>query len=84
MATVTVTPAARKELARLPKDVHRRVSIALNRLRDWPHVSGVKALSGNLAGRYRVRIGEYRVRFHVEGDTVIVEKIGKRGDFYDD
>jgi mRNA interferase RelE/StbE len=84
MATVTVTPAARKELARLPKDAHRRVWKALDRLRNWPQVSGVKALAGTLAGRFRLRIGEYRARFSVDGDTVTVDKIGKRGDFYDD
>ncbi len=84
MATVTVTPTARKELARLPKEVHCRIWKGLHRLKNWPQVGGVKALSGNLAGSFRLRIGEYRARFSVKGDTVTVDKIGKRGDFYDD
>jgi mRNA-degrading endonuclease RelE of RelBE toxin-antitoxin system len=46
-------------------------------------VSGAKPLAGNLAGRYRIQTGDYRVQFGVEGETVIVEKIGHRDGFYD-
>jgi mRNA-degrading endonuclease RelE of RelBE toxin-antitoxin system len=46
--------------------------------------SGVKALSGNLAGGYRLRTGDYRERFRVEGETIIVDKIGHRREFYED
>ena len=56
----------------------------LARLDQWPEVSGVKALRGELAGWYRVRTGDYRVRFRVEGELVIVGKIGHRKDIYDD
>jgi mRNA-degrading endonuclease RelE of RelBE toxin-antitoxin system len=52
--------------------------------RGRPAVSGVKALSGNLAGWYRLRTGDYRVRFRVEGDKIIVDKIGHRSEFYED
>jgi mRNA-degrading endonuclease RelE of RelBE toxin-antitoxin system len=54
------------------------------RLAAWPSVSGVKALSGDLAGWYRVRTGDYRARFHVRGEKVIIDKIGHRKDFYDE
>jgi mRNA-degrading endonuclease RelE of RelBE toxin-antitoxin system len=47
-------------------------------------VSGVKALSGNLAGHYRLRTGDYRVQFRLEGENVMVEKIGHRSTFYRD
>jgi mRNA-degrading endonuclease RelE of RelBE toxin-antitoxin system len=56
----------------------------LARLEKWPDVRGVKALSGNLAGWFRLRTGDYRVRFRVEGELVIVGKIGHRKDVYDD
>jgi len=46
-------------------------------------VSGAKALRGNLAGNFRIRTGDYRVVFRVRGETVIVWKIGYRGDIYD-
>ena len=66
----------------------------MERLDDWPNVSGVKALSGNLAGLYRMRTGDYRLLFRVEGGeseegedkviVIIVEKIGHGKDIYED
>src|SRR5438128_1625560 len=81
MATVELTPQAAEQLERLPKGIHARVSGLLVRLTKWPNVSGAKALSGNLAGWYRLRTGDYRVRFRVEGNRVIVKKIGHRREF---
>ena len=43
-------------------------------------VSGAKPLSGDLAGHYRLRTGDYRLRFDVEGETVIIHKVGHRKD----
>ena len=67
MATVVVTPEALKELERLPVEIVARVGKLLERLEAWPEVSGAKALSGNLAGHWRLRTGDYRVQFRIEG-----------------
>ncbi len=83
MADVFITPNARKELARLPKVIRQRVRKLFQRLQAWPNVSGAKPLSGDLAGCYRLRTGDYRVRFRVEGAAVTVDKIGHRSDFYE-
>ncbi|MEX1041786.1 MAG: type II toxin-antitoxin system RelE/ParE family toxin [Pirellulaceae bacterium] len=69
---------------RLTPPIHARLIKILIRLKNWPEVSGAKPLSGDLAGRYRLRTGDYRLQFHVEGDNVIVEKIGHRDNFYDE
>ena len=84
MATVELTPEANEQKERLPKKTKEQVRRMLKRLENWPTVSGVKRLSGNLAGWYRVRTGDYRICFRVEGDTIIVAKIGHRRDFYED
>lgn len=44
-----------------------------------------KPLRNKLAGKFRIRTGDYRVQFYINdsGDPVI-EKIGKRDRFYDD
>ena len=83
MANVSATQDALRELARLPKVIRQRVRKLFRRLESWPDVSGAKALSGDLAGWYRVRTGGYRVRFYVKGDTVIVDKIAHRKDIYE-
>lgn len=82
MAKVTLTLEAAEGLEGLPLVIHSRVLSLLERLAKWPTVSGAKPLTGPLAGRYRLRTGDYRLQFHVEGQVVIVEKIGHRDKFY--
>jgi mRNA interferase RelE/StbE len=84
MAIVTLTPEAADDLERLPLTILARVTKVLERLRDWPNVSGAKPLRGGLAGCWRVRTGDYRLQFRVSGETVIVERIGHRDGFYED
>jgi mRNA-degrading endonuclease RelE of RelBE toxin-antitoxin system len=50
----------------------------------WPAVSGAKPLRGDLAGHYRVRTGDYRVQFYLDGDTVVIEKVAHRDGFYEE
>jgi mRNA-degrading endonuclease RelE of RelBE toxin-antitoxin system len=83
MATVTLTREAAAALDGLPLVIHARVLALLERLEKWPVVSGAKPLTGPLAGRYRLRTGSYRLQFRVEGQAVIVEKIGHRAKFYE-
>ena len=83
MAAVVLTLEAKRQAERLPMPIFGRVWRLVERLQAWPDVSGVKPLSGNLAGRFRLRTGDYRVQFRVEGDKIIVEKIGHRDGFYE-
>lgn len=83
MAEVVLTFKARRQAEKLPMPIFGRVSKMIERLRDWPELSGAKPLSGNLAGRFRLRTGDYRLQFRVEGEKVIVEKIGHRDGFYE-
>ena len=84
MAIVTLTPKAAEDLNELPLVIHSRALSLLERLKKWPAVSGAKSLTGPLAGRYRIRTGDYRLQFRVNNQTVIVEKIGHRDGFYDE
>jgi mRNA interferase RelE/StbE len=83
-AAVAVTPEALEQVAALPKPVRELFKKVLQRLTQWPHVSGCKPLRGELAGWYRLRISDYRVRFRVHGNQVIVDKVGHRKDVYED
>ncbi len=82
--TVIVTPEALKQADKLPRMIHGRVVRIVQRLAHWPEVSGAKPLRHELARRYRIRTGDYRVQFRVEGQTIVVEKIGHRDGFYED
>lgn len=84
MAQVKLTPEAARQLEALNNPIHGRMLKMIERLRNWPSVSGAKPLRHGLAGRYRIRTGDYRLQFHVDNDTVYVEKIGHRDGFYED
>jgi mRNA-degrading endonuclease RelE of RelBE toxin-antitoxin system len=84
MVAVTLTTEARRQAESLPMPIFVRVTKLVERLRQWPAVSGAKPLSGKLAGRFRLRTGDYRLQFCVEGERIIVEKIGHRDRFYED
>lgn len=84
MPNVTLLYDAAMQLGELPKPIKARMVELLVRLADWPEVSGAKPLSGKLAGRYRLRTGDYRLQFRLESGQVYVELIGHRDGFYDE
>jgi mRNA-degrading endonuclease RelE of RelBE toxin-antitoxin system len=81
---VVITPEALQQAGQLHEPILTRVLRLIERLHGWPAVSGVRALSGELAGHFRMRTRDYRVQFRVERQTITVEKIGHRDGFYDD
>lgn len=84
MPNVTFEYRAAKELDELPKPIKARVIELIVRLADWPQVSGAKALGGELAGRWRLRTGDYRLQFRAAADEVIIERVGHRDGFYEE
>lgn len=96
MAVVIVDAEALAQLDELPDNIVGRMERVFERLRRWPDVSGAKPLRGSLAGRWRIRTGDYRVQFFIERGrpasegrpaepvNVVVEKVGHRDGFYDE
>jgi len=83
MATVVITTEAKKDYKKLPSYYRAAVDEIFVRLSAWPVVSGAKPLVRDLKGHFRIRTGDYRVVFHVVGDTVIVDRIANRKEVYD-
>ncbi|MHB1769308.1 MAG: type II toxin-antitoxin system RelE family toxin [Phycisphaerae bacterium] len=81
---VRFTDEAAAKMERLPVAINARVQGVIRRLGRWPEVSGAKPLTGPLAGRYRIRTGDYRVQFYVRQNILWIEKIGHRDGFYGD
>jgi mRNA-degrading endonuclease RelE of RelBE toxin-antitoxin system len=84
MARVTLLTSAREEFDALPKTIRNRITRLFERLEHWPDVSGARPLSGELAGRWRLRTGDYRLQFQVTGGCVVGEKSGHRDRFYEE
>lgn len=84
MANVSFEKDAWKQTETLPKAIRARLDALVERLEDWPDVSGAKPLRGKLAGNYRMRTGDYRIQFRIEGEDVVIVKVGHRDRFYKD
>jgi mRNA-degrading endonuclease RelE of RelBE toxin-antitoxin system len=79
MVSVEITPEAAAQVEALPSPIVRRMRKLIGRLQHWPAVSGVKHLTGDLAGKCRLRTGDYRMQFRVERTrkTVQVKRVVK-------
>lgn len=78
-----ITPAARKEIDRLPRQARERVEVAIVSLADNPRPRGSKKMQG-LKDTYRIRVGDYRVIYQVQDDDllILVVAVGARKDIY--
>ncbi len=74
MVRVKLTTEARTQLSELPRLIALRMEKLLGRLRLWPEVSGVKRLRGDLAGKCRLRTGDYRLQFQIEESKRTLEE----------
>jgi mRNA interferase RelE/StbE len=84
MFQVLYSREAMTQLDDLHEPIKTRILKRLERLQFWPNVSGAKALTGNLAGYFRLRTGDYRMQFYLDGQFIVVDKIGHRDGFYGD
>lgn len=73
---------AQKALARIEKRDRDRIAKAIRGLAQEPRPPGAKKLTARNA--YRVRVGEYRVLYEIDGDrlVVLVVDIGHRREIY--
>jgi mRNA interferase RelE/StbE len=75
--------SALKELQKLPRQIVTRVVAAVDDLSTDPYPHGVRKLVGS-EHAYRIRIGDYRVVYHVFKSKLIVEivRVHHRKDVY--
>jgi mRNA-degrading endonuclease RelE of RelBE toxin-antitoxin system len=81
---VLVSAAAQEKFEGLPKVLKVRVAGVYERLQKWPAVSGAKPLRYGLKNHFRIRTGDWRVVFTVEGNLIRVVNIDNRKDVYED
>jgi mRNA interferase RelE/StbE len=72
----------RRDLRRLDAEIHRRVLEALERLQDNPRQGS--ALTDVTIGVWRLRVGDYRIRYDIAGDQVLLYRVRHRRDIYRD
>lgn len=77
---IEIDKKAVKFIAKQPKPQRERLFKAIYKL---PDMGDIKQMQGYL-GYYRLRVGDYRVIYTVNGDVLLVRvvEIGNRGDIY--
>ena len=78
MYTVNYTSSAVKELKKLPSNVQDRVRYAIEEFKENPRHGGVEKLTASSKSQeYRIRVGDYRVKFLIHDDvlTIFVIKV---------
>ena len=83
---IDFTKQALKDLASIAKDKQgkkdaQRIIEAIKRF-DEKGIGDVRPLKGALKGKYRLRVGIFRVIFSRQGDTLLIESIDRRKDAY--
>jgi len=79
MYKIDITKAAGKFIEKLPPKQYRQVVSTVLPLRKDPTPNDSKQLSG-YPEYHRVDIGEYRIIYRLDNDTVYIAVIGKRND----
>lgn len=81
MTEIEWTETALEDMAALDKGIARRVKQAVERFTDTG-AGNVKRLQGIDPPEYRLRVGDYRVRFHLGDETVQVLRVRNRREAY--
>ncbi len=80
MRSIVFTPAALRRWTKLSATVRARIRTRLEAFAATSQ-GDVKALKGR-AG-IRLRVGDWRVIFYEDGDTIVVVAVGHRRNIYD-
>ncbi len=77
-----ILPSAEREIDKLSREVHDRISKKILTLEDNPRPVSVKKLSGR--EEYRLRIGDYRVLYTIDDKNglAIILAVGHRKEVY--
>ena len=75
------TPRAERDIEKLEPRVKDRIGKTLLRYTEEP-LRFAEKLSDPILGEYRFRIGDYRVVFDIEGNEIVVLRVGHRREIY--
>ena len=81
---VEYSKTAAKALQRMDKVLRNRIRAGIEGLKCVPPKGDIKPMEGNPAGRYRLRVGGYRVIYRYDREQTMIVlfiiEIGSRGE----
>ena len=72
--TVHLERRAERELQRLPQNVVRRIDVMFRQLANNPRPRGVVKLSGRTGSGWRVGVGEFRILYRIDDQSLHANK----------
>ncbi len=72
----------RRDLRQLDATMHRRVLEALDQLQEDSYRD--LQLTNVQIGQWRIRVGDYRIRYDIEGERVLLYRVRHRREIYRD
>jgi len=81
---IRILKAASQDIERLDKPTGRRIARRIHWLAVNLEAIRLEALAGDLAGLYKLRVGDYRVIYEVlwDEETIVIYAIGHRREIY--
>jgi mRNA interferase RelE/StbE len=81
---IRLLDAATRELAKLDRPVGQRIVERIRWLAENLEAIRLEALTDDLAGFYKLRVGDYRIIYELLHDeqTILIHVIGHRRDIY--
>ncbi|MBC2707739.1 MAG: type II toxin-antitoxin system RelE/ParE family toxin [ANME-2 cluster archaeon] len=81
MYNVVFTRRSLKDLENIDKYIQNRIAVKLKEYTKEPQKHGKKLINHKI-GTYRFKIGDYRIIFDIDKDTIVVLRIGHRKGIY--
>jgi len=81
MYRIVLTRKALKDLENIDKETQNRIATKLKEYAQEPLKYARKLINPDI-GTYRFRIGDYRVIFDVDGETIVILRVGHRQNIY--
>jgi mRNA interferase RelE/StbE len=82
LAKVVWTENAIKDLEKIDKLITRRIFRRIAWLASNFERVAAEPLAGEFKGTFKLRIGDWRVVYSVEGDNIIIQYVGHRKEIY--
>ena len=79
MYELVLSPKAKRELDRVPRDAFRRIDTAIRLLADTPRPFGVRKLDDDL---HRIRVGDWRILFLIldQHRRIVIVRVARRSE----
>lgn len=84
---VDISRRVRRQIEGLPGHIRQRVKREIASLAFNPRPVHATELRGNLAGRYKIKLDQYRLVYRIDDEVAVVEVLKaerKNDSFYDD